>query len=254
MKKILLSLLTLCVAFSAQARTFDEIKQSGIIKIGVPGDYAPLAFFNEQKNLVGFDVDMAKDLAKQLNLVPVFYITSWPTLSKDLADDKYDIAMGGVTYTKGRAEQFSLTNSVVPNGKIALASCQSAPKLTDINKINQPDVKVVVNPGGTNESFVNGHIHTAQIIRVKNNFDNIQALRDKTADMMVTDLIEGNYYEYKEPGVLCLATKTPFAGTKSYKAYMVQKQNGDLLNAMNQWLKVTNIEGVAKRWGVKAGN
>ncbi len=55
-------------------------------------------------------------------------------------------------------------------------------------------MKVVVNPGGTNQSFVDEHIKQAQIIRVQNNVDNLQALRQKTADMMVTDLIEGDYY------------------------------------------------------------
>lgn len=78
----------------AQARTYDEIINSGFLKVGVPADYAPLAFYNTQEKLVGFDIDMAKDLAKQLNVTTVFYITSWPTLSQDLTDDNYDIAMG----------------------------------------------------------------------------------------------------------------------------------------------------------------
>jgi len=251
MKKIVLALLAIIMTYHAQARTFDEIKSSGMLIIGVPADYAPLAYYNEQGKLVGFDVDMAKNLAKSLSVLPVFFITSWPALSKDLTDQKYDIAMGDVTYTKERAEQFLLSDQIVPNGKIALASCQSAPKLTDLAHINQPDVKVVVNPGGTNESFVNSHIDGANIIRVKNNIDNIQALRDKTADMMVTDLIEGYYYDYKEPGVLCLATKTPFTGTKSYKAYMVKSQNSDLLDYINNWLAQFDINQVAQQWGVR---
>lgn len=250
MKKLLVVILSCLLCQMVNAKTFEQIKSSGILRIGVPADYAPLAYYNEHNKLVGFDIDMAKDLATSLNLKPVFYITSWPTLSTDLAADKYDVAMGGVTYTKARSEQFLLSNPIVPNGKIALASCQSAPKLVDLVHINQPNVKVVVNPGGTNESFVNNNIHNAQIIRVENNIDNIQALRDKTADMMVTDLIEGYHYEDSEPGVLCLATKTPFEGTKSYKAYMIQRQNYDLLNYINQWLEQSDIKNVAQYWGV----
>ncbi len=52
----------------------------------------------------------------------------------------------------------------------------------------------------------------------KNNVDNLEALRQKTADMMVTDLIEGVYYENKEPGVFCVATDKPFPGTASFKS------------------------------------
>ncbi|QIQ22066.1 transporter substrate-binding domain-containing protein [Zophobihabitans entericus] len=252
MKKLICSILLILLAQTSQARTNDEIMKSGMLFIGVPGDYAPLAFFNENGRLTGFDVDMAKNLAKTMKLTPVFVLSSWPTLSADLAADNFDIAMGGVTYTNGRAQQFLLSESVVPNGKIALASCQSAPKLTDIDAINQEDVRVVVNPGGTNESFVNGNIHTAQIIRVKDNFDNIQALRDKTADMMVTDLIEGMYYEHNEPGVLCMATTKPFAGTESYKVYMLKKENPELLQTINNWLNEVNKDELLEKWGIKA--
>lgn len=253
MKKVLLILVLLLTAQSLSARTFDQIQSSGMLRIGVPADYAPLAYFNNNK-LVGFDIDLAKDLARSLNVVPVFVISSWPTLSQDLADDKFDIAMGGVTYTTARAEQFLLSKQIVPNGKIALASCASAPKLVDLQHINQAEVKVVVNPGGTNESFVNRYIGSAQVIRVKNNIDNLQALRDKTADMMVTDLIEGYHYAYTEPGVLCMATTTPFTGTKSYKAYMMQKQNDDLLIFVDNWLAHADIDNVAKQWGVHTSN
>lgn len=251
MKKLGYLLLFVLASQTIQAKTFDEIIDSGILRIGVPADYAPLAYFNEQDRLVGFDVDMAKDLAKQLQLVPQFVITSWPTLSADLAADKYDVAMGGVTYTNSRAEQFLLSEAIVPNGKIALARCAIANELSDFDNINQPTVRLVVNPGGTNESFVNSRIDSAQVIRVKDNFDNLQALREQTADVMITDLIEGKYYQYKEPNVLCLATQEPFSGTASYKAYMVQQTNQQLNDAINQWLTTVDKEMIAQRWGVQ---
>ncbi len=250
-KLIMIASLLLCSHF-VQAKPYDAIIDSGILRIGVPADYAPLAFLDESKKLVGFDVDMAKELARYLKLTPVFYITSWPTLSKDLLDDNYDIAMGGVTYTSERAAQFLLSDNVLENGKIALAACHVAGKLTGLDAIDKPDVKVVVNPGGTNEKFVNARLHKANIIRVNNNIDNIQALRDKTADMMITDLIEGLYYQNKEPNVLCLATKHPFEGTQSYKAYMVQSGNTSLNHAVNEWLKISNKQALAKKWGIDA--
>lgn len=251
MKKIIFTTLLVLLSQTAQARSFDEIRSSGVIKVGVPADYAPLAYFNENERLVGFDVDMAKDLAKDLGVVPQFVITSWPTLSSDLQNDLYDVAMGGVTYTQGRAAQFLLSDAIVPNGKIALAACAVADKLSDLDNINQPNVRLVVNPGGTNESFVNANIVGAQVIRVKDNFDNLQALRDETADVMITDLIEGNYYQYKEPNVLCLATTTPFAGTESYKSYMVQKDNEALITYINQWLTTVDKVSFAQKWGIQ---
>ncbi|HBQ5214269.1 TPA: transporter substrate-binding domain-containing protein [Klebsiella pneumoniae] len=180
-----------------------------------------------------------------------FVYTSWPALAADLQADKFDIAMGGVTETPARAQAFALSHPVVANGKIALANCQAAPRLGSLEKIDRPDVKVIVNPGGTNQSFVDEHIKQAQIIRVQNNVDNLQALRQKTADMMVTDLIEGDYYQSKEPGVFCVANETPFAGTASNKVYMMSKDNPALLEKVNQWLDSQDKEVLKRKWKIR---
>ncbi|MCC7005422.1 MAG: transporter substrate-binding domain-containing protein [Ottowia sp.] len=248
-KYLLVSLFTLGM-LSAHGRDINTIRQSGILKIGVPADYAPLAFKNKLGQLVGYDIDMAHHLGERLQLDIVFIQTSWPTLSKDLAADHFDIAMGGVTATPTRSAEFALSSPVVPNGKIALAACSVADKLRDLKHIDRPEIKIVVNPGGTNQSFVDHHIKQAQIIRVKDNFANIQAIREHTADMMVTDLIEGNYYQNKEPGIFCVATPKVFEGTSSFKIYMVQKNNHALLNDINQWLKEDIKLHLAKKWAI----
>ncbi|WP_392565202.1 transporter substrate-binding domain-containing protein [Utexia brackfieldae] len=250
MKKRLCLILLLATIAQVQAKPYEDIIASKVIRIGVPGDYAPLAFVDRQGQLVGFDIDMAKSFAKSQGLTPQFVITSWPTLSADLTNDKYDIAMGGITYTPERAKQFLLSGEVVTNGKVALAACQSVGKVSSLAAINQPQVKVVVNPGGTNETFVNQHIQQAEVIRVKNNIDNLQALRDKRADMMVTDLIEANYYQHNEPGILCLGTPKPFAGTESFKVYMTQKENIRLMDEINHWIPTSDKSALANKWGI----
>lgn len=250
--RVLLSSALVLTALQAEARTMADIQQSGTLKVGVPGDYAPLAYHDADGKLVGYDIDMAKALAKDLKLNVEFVLTSWPTLSGDLAADKFDVAMGGVTATAKREAEFGLTKPIVPNGKIALAGCAVAGSLGDLEKIDQPSVKVVVNPGGTNQSFVDGNIKKAQVIRVKDNYDNLQALRDRSADMMVTDLIEGDYYQNKEPGVLCMATQKPFPGTESHKVYMVKKDNTKLLESINAWLAGETKSQLAKQWKVRS--
>ncbi len=248
--KVCLTFVLASIACGSQARDLQAIQQSGELKVGVPGDYAPLAFHNEAGELRGYDVDMAKDLGQKQGLKVTFVLTSWPTLSSDLKADKFDIAMGGVTETPERAKDFALSHPVVANGKIALANCMAAPALGSLEKIDRPNVKVIVNPGGTNQSYVDAHLKHAQIIRVKNNVDNLEALRQKTADMMVTDLIEGVYYENKEPGVFCVATDKPFPGTASFKVYMMNKDNQPLLEKVNRWLDSQDKNILKQKWKI----
>lgn len=242
--------ISLIMIGSAHARPLDEIQTSGTLKVGVPADYAPLAFYDKDKQLVGFDVDLINDYANSQNLKVEFVLTSWPTVSEDLKANQFDIAVGGITYTDKRAAEFFLTDAIMPNGKIALARCSIAEEIGSFEKINQPTVTLVVNPGGTNESFVNERMDKAHIVRVKDNFDNIQALRDQTADVMITDLIEGKYYQHTEPNVLCMATTEPFNATESYKAYMVNKDDGKFLESINGWLKNTELKVHQDKWGM----
>lgn len=96
MKKLSLGIMVLALISSQHvlAKNWQEIKQSGELRIGVPGDYAPLAFHDKQGQLIGYDVDMANAFGEDLKLKVNFVSTSWPTLSDDLAADKFDIAMG----------------------------------------------------------------------------------------------------------------------------------------------------------------
>ncbi|WP_186374819.1 transporter substrate-binding domain-containing protein [Yersinia similis] len=252
MKKLSLGIMVLVLIGSQQvlAKNWQEIKQSGELRIGVPGDYAPLAFHDKQGQLIGYDVDMANALGESLKLKVNFVSTSWPTLSDDLVADKFDIAMGGVTATPGREAQFALSHAVVKNGKIALANCQQVNKFPTLDAIDHQNVKVIVNPGGTNQSFVDANIKQAQIIRTKDNFANLQGVRDKSADIMFTDLIEGDYYQSKEPGVFCVATPEVLPGTGSYKVYMMAKDNQPLLEEVNQWLTGKTKTLLAQKWNI----
>ncbi|WP_245879909.1 transporter substrate-binding domain-containing protein [Vibrio gangliei] len=240
----------LFTSHSALARSWDEIQQSGELRIGLTADYSPLSFKNKLGQLVGFDVDMTKHLAKSLGLKVTYVATTWPSLSSDLAEDKFDIAAGGVTKTAQREKQFALSNSVAKNGKIALTQCSKELEFETLEDIDQPHVKVVVNPGGTNESYVNAHIKHAQIIRKKDNLETLMAIRHNHADVMFTDLIEGRYYQNYEKGVFCIASNEVLEGTKSYKVYMMKKENTELLNKVNQWLAGHDKDRLAKQWEI----
>jgi cyclohexadienyl dehydratase len=233
-----------------QARTWQEIQQSGVLKVGLTGDYKPMSFHGESGKLEGFAVDMTTELAKSLDLKIQFVNTTWPSLSQDLASDKFDLAAGGVTLTKKRAEQFLFSDPVVGNGKIILTNCQNKKPLSTLNDIDKPSVKMIVNPGGTNQIYVDNHIKNADIIRTKDNFANLKGIREGSADAMITDLIEGNYYQATEKGVFCVSSKV-LVGTSSVKAYMVQKDNDILLSRINTWLNDSDKYTLIVHWGLK---
>ncbi|MBU2712051.1 transporter substrate-binding domain-containing protein [Zooshikella harenae] len=249
MKKIIFLMSLLC-AVNGYGDDWSMVKERGILRVGTTGDYAPISFTNNDGKLQGFAIDMAESLGKALSLKVVFIKTSWPTLSKDLANNKFDIAMGGITYTKDRANAFLLTSKVIDNGKIALVRCEDSIQYTSEKVINNASVKVVVNPGGTNERFVKSRLINSTVINAKDNFVPFGMLLSKQADVMVTDLIEGRYQSRLHQNKLCVANAQPFVGTESYKVYMVQKDSKILLTKVNDWLSVMEIDALKRKWKI----
>ena len=243
-----LILLSLSVTQAAVARSWQDIKQSAELRVGVPGDYAPLAFHDKQGELVGFDIDMARSLANEQQLNVRFVLSSWPTLSADLAADKFDIAMGGITETPARKSQFGLSAPVVKNGKIAMTQCVKTRQFESLEAIDREGVRVTVNPGGTNQEYVDKHIRQAQIVRAQDNIASLQGIRSASADVMFTDLIEGDYYQSQEPGVFCVSTPNILPGTASDKVYMMDKDNRYLLEVVNTLLSGESKSRLARQW------
>src|ERR1700745_3347659 len=99
------------------------------------------------------DVTMAQSLAKTLGVRLEIVPTTWKTMQADLQADRFDIAMGGVSVTPDRAAVGDFSDTVMRDGKRPIVRCTDKELFTSIAAIDRPGVRVVVNPGGTNERF-----------------------------------------------------------------------------------------------------
>lgn len=75
-------LLSLSGIHSAMTKSWQEIKESGELRVGGPGDYAPLSFHDRQNKLTGFDINMAYSLGKALHLKTRFVPSVCPAVMK----------------------------------------------------------------------------------------------------------------------------------------------------------------------------
>jgi cyclohexadienyl dehydratase len=246
MRFIATLLLGLCAAIPARAEAvLDAIKAQGVLRVGTTGDYKPFTFRNPDGTYTGADIDMAGRLAAKLGVKLVFVPTVWGSLNADFAAKKFDIAMGGVTNLPPRAAIGPFARTVYVDGKRPIASCSDRARFVSIASINQPEVRVVVNPGASNEEFARANFPAAKLTVHADNatvFDEIVAHR---ADVMVTDGIEVDHQAFIHKGVLCsTAVAAPF--THLEKAYWVQK-DADLLKIVNDWLDAEFAAGTWQR-------
>ena len=147
----------------------DTIVGGGTLRVGLTEDYRPFSFADASGKVEGIDVDMAMSLAQSLGVRLEIVKTSWSTLKSDLQTNSFDIAMGGITITLDRQRTGLFSNPVFSSGKTPITHCGDEPKYETIAAIDQPGVRVIVNPGGMNERFDRAHLQKATIIQWSDN-------------------------------------------------------------------------------------
>jgi len=230
-------------ADTPQAQALKALLESGLLRVGTTGDYAP---FSDQtaEGLEGIDIDLARDLAVFLGLNLELVPTSWPTLLEDLAADRYDIGMSGISIKPFRLEAAHMSAAYHTGGKTPIIRCADQDRFQSLEDIDQEDVDLVVNPGGTNERFVRANIKQADI-RVFN--DNAMIFNEivlDRADVMITDAIEVTYRSAIHPDLCPAMAGETF--TFSEKGYLMP-QNALLRQQVNRWLADRTERGVVQR-------
>lgn len=178
-------------AAHTQSPTLQSIINRDTIRVGTTGDFMPFSYIMD--SIVGYsgiDIAMANDLAKTLGVQLKFIETTWPTLMSDLEKGKFDIGMSGITITPERKTQAFFSTSVYPSGKVAITRDENVSLYGSIEDINKKEVRVIFNPGGTNESFARANFPKATLILNEDNLSIFQKIVDQHADVMVTDAIE----------------------------------------------------------------
>ena len=243
-------LATVAQAQPAPSR-LDAIIQRGTLRVGMTGDYLPFTGLDPQtRRFSGFDVDMATSLGTALGVKVEFVKTAWPQLAADFDADQFDIAMGGISVTLDRQKKGLFSTPILREGKTPIARCADAEKFDTLADIDRPGVRVIVNPGGTNERFARAQIKTAGIAVFPDNTAIFDQIVQGKADVMMTDASETRYQQKLHPGALCAVhPDTPFDFAE--KAYWLQRDVA-LKAFVDQWLHIAISDGsfkaIYKRW------
>jgi len=79
-----------------------EIMSRGTIRISTDPNYAPQSFLDEDGNFVGFDVDVAKEIASRLGVEVEFVTPDWDLITAGNWGDQWDMSVGSMTITTAR--------------------------------------------------------------------------------------------------------------------------------------------------------
>ncbi|MFC5722849.1 transporter substrate-binding domain-containing protein [Streptomyces gamaensis] len=217
------------------------------LRICTTGDYKPLTYFDARTGQYsGIDIDMAHDLADRIGRSPEFVRTTWGGMMNDLVGQgKCDIAMGGVSITPDRQQQADFTEPYLDDGKVPLVRSADVDRYRTLEQIDRENVRVIVNPGGTNEKFVREHLRNATVTVWNDNTTVFDEIVNGHADVMITDALEAKYQSRQHPGLAPVHPDEPF--TQVRKAYMTPR-NSPLKKDIDRWLSKALSDGTFQRY------
>jgi cyclohexadienyl dehydratase len=220
----------------------EAILKRHVLRVGTSGDYRPFTALNKETGeYSGFDIDMARVLAKTLGVSIAFAPTTWGGLAKGLADGDFDIAMGGVSVTLDRQKIGFFSAPYLRDGKTPIARCADQEKYQTLADIDRPGVRVIANPGGTNERFDRARLRSADIVVYPDNLTIFDQLAAGRADLMITDASETRFQAKLHPGVLCaIHPDQPFDFAE--KAYWLPPDPA-WKAFVDQWLHLAKEDG-----------
>ena len=254
-KNILLGIIIGSMSFSLLACSKKEIKSvmdKDKIIVGLDDAFAPMGFKNESGEIVGFDVDLAKEVGQRLDKEVIFQPIDWSMKESELNSGNIDFIWNGYTITEERKEKVDFSEAYLNNKQVIVTLTT-----TDINsKSDLADKKVGAQSESSAieamekdmelyESFNGGEAITFE--------DNNQALMDLEAgriDAVVADEILVKYY-IKLKGEDKFKVLTEDFGSEEY-GVGIRKGDIETVEAVNNAFEEMKKDGkmaeISQKW------
>ena len=237
MKKILVATLLLAMMILAGCGGEQSAKK---IIIGIDDDFAPISFYNEENELVGFDVDLAKETCERMGVLAEF-------LSGGV-----DIIWDGLDITEDRKEYMIFSKPYMDDRQVMLVK-----KGYDKNIHSEGDLagKVVgAQSGSTAENYINNNQElrdTVKDLKVYSKFqEGINGLENSDIEVFICDELVARYKVNKNPDQLeIIDVKT---GSAIEVGIGFHKENVELRNkvqeAFDEMIKDGTAKKISEKW------
>jgi polar amino acid transport system substrate-binding protein len=217
---------------------------AAVIVVGLDDNFPPMGFRNEKNELVGFDIDLAKEAGKRLGVEVQFKPIDWSAKEAELGGKRVDVLWNGLTITEARKEKILFTTPYLENHQIIIVTEKSALK----TKADLKGKVVGVQDGSSAIEAIQKDATTAKSIKELKKFgDNVTALMDLTTgrlDALVVDEVVGRYYTAKKPGEYRVLEEN--FGTEDY-GVGTRKDDVELMGKIQKAMDEMKKDGAAAK-------
>jgi polar amino acid transport system substrate-binding protein len=223
-----------------QESTIEQVIKRGTLRVGM-STFVPWAMKDKTGKLIGFEIDVARQLAADMGVKIEFVPTKWAGIIPALLTGKFDVIIGGMSVRPDRNLKVNFTLPYDYAGQSIVANKKIAAGFKHLADFNRPDVVITARLGSTAADAANKYMPAAQ----KKFFDDeaqvIQEVLNGRAHAAVASAPLPAFQAIKYPDQLFLPITGTF--TKEPIGFALRKGDVDTLNYFNNWIRVTEAKG-----------
>jgi cystine transport system substrate-binding protein len=234
------ALASLTVVPAQAASKLEQIKTTGVFRIGTEGTYAPFTYHDASGKLVGFDVEIGEAIAKTLSVKAQFLEGKWDGLIAGLDADRYDAVINQVGITEARKAKYDFSEPYIASKAVLIVKSDNdeIKGFADL-KGKKSAQSLTSNFGKIAES--NG----AELVGTDGFDQSIQLLINGRADATINDSLSFlDFKKHKPDAPVKIAAQQENA---DFSGIIIRKGEPDFLAAINKALETIKADGTYKK-------
>ncbi len=223
--------------------TLEQVMRRGVLRVGM-STFVPWAMKDKTGTLIGFEIDVATRLAKDMGVKVEFVPTKWAGIIPALLTGKFDVIIGGMGITPTRNLKVNFTTPYDYSGMSMAANKELAAGFSSIEDFNRPEVVLTARLGATPVDAAKKFMPRAKLRLFDDEAQIYQEVINGKAHAVVASAPTPAFQVVKYPDKLFLPLKETF--TKEPIGFALRKGDFDTLNYFNNWITLVTSEGWLK--------
>lgn len=248
MKKLIMAfvmLISVSTAFASdnslwEKSTLNSIIKRGSLQVCLEAGYMPFEMRDKKGDIVGFDVDVAKSMAKAMGVKLDLRNTAWDGIIPALLTEKCDVILSGMTVTAERNLKVNFTDPYIVVGQSILISPKLKGKVKSYKDLNDPKYTIATKLGTTADVATKRYMSKAKINLFETESEAALEVINGNADAFVYDLPFNAIYAAQNSGKVVHLNEV---FTYEPLAMAVRKGDPDFLNFINNYLAQIKHDG-----------
>lgn len=222
-----------------------KVKGEGTLLIGTEGTYPPFTFHNDAGELTGFDVEIAKEIAKRIGVTPEFKETQWDAMFAGLDAKRFDMIANQVGIRSDRQEKYDFSDPYITSAAVLVTHLDNK----DLNSFE--DLKGLKSAQSLTSNFADlAKAFEAEIVGVDGFNQAIELLNAKRVDATINDKLTVLDFLKQRPDAAVKIAATHEEASQS--GFMFRKGSIDLVDEVNKCLQEMIDDGtydkISKEW------